>query len=159
VQAFAYATFYGIYGPLFAVMVLLVTHLMLGIGGQTEALPLLRSLPLLVPMGLMMFLFALVIGIVPAAATGLAYWWLSGRNFAARVPSLARAASMSLVGGSACVLFFLSFVTPPSDIFSREALQLFIIPGMVSASLCTILVDRHIRRLSPDQSPEGMRDG
>ena len=157
-QAFAYAVFYGIYGPLFAVAVLVVTRLVLGIGAGAETSDLLLRLAALVPMGMMMFLFALVIGILPAAVTGLVYWWINGRPFVARLSPLARAASMSLVGGSACVLFLLSFGAPPSEIFSDESLQLFVIPGMVAAALCTILVDRRIRRLAPDKSLERTRD-
>jgi hypothetical protein len=40
-----------------------------------------------------------------------------------------------------------------------EAVQMFVFPGMVAASLCTFLVDRRIRRLSPDKSLERTRDG
>jgi nitric oxide reductase large subunit len=159
VRAFAYAAFYGIYGPLFAVLVLVVATLMFGIGERTEALDLLLGLPALVSMGIGMFLFALVIGILPAATTGLVYWWLSGLPFVARLPSLARVVLMSLVGGSVCVLFGLSFGAVPSDIFSEEALRLFVIPGMVAASLCTFLVDRRTRRLSPNKSLERTRAG
>ena len=153
-QAFSYAVFFGIYGQLFAVMVLMLTRLVLGIAERAEAMDLLLSLAALVPMGLMMFIFALVLGILPAAATGLVYWWLRGRPFVARLPSLARAACMSLVGGFICLIFPLCFGTPPSDLLSDHALQLFVIPGMVAASLCTILVDRRIRRLSSDKSLE-----
>lgn len=158
VQAFAYAVFYGIYGPLFAVVAMVVSRLMLGIGERTEAWDLVLGLPALVSMSILMFLFALVIGILPGAATGLVYWWLSGRGFVARLPSLVRAASMSLVGGSVCVLFALSFGATLSDVLFDEALQLFVIPGMVAASLCTILVDRRIRRLLPDKSPALTRE-
>ena len=158
-QAFAYAVFYGIYGPLFAVTVLIVTRLVFGIGERVEAADVFIGLAALVPMGMMMFLFALVLGVLPAAATGLAYWWLRARPFVARLPPLIRAASMSLVGGAACLLFPLSFGTAPSEVVSDEALQMFVFPGMVAASLCTLLVDRRIRRLSPDKSLERTRDG
>ena len=158
-RAFAYAAFYGIYGPLFAVMVLILAHLVPGIGKRTEALDLLLSLLASVSIGIWMFLFALVIGMLPAAATGLVYWWFSGHPFVARLPSLARAAGMSLVGGTACVLFFMSFGAAPSDVLSKESLQLFVFPGMVAATLCTILVDRRTRRLSPDNSLERAREG
>jgi hypothetical protein len=158
VQAFSYAVFFGIYGPLFAVVVLMVTRLMHAIAERAEASDLLLGLAALVPMGLMMFLFALVLGILPAAAAGLIYWWLRGRPFVARLPSLVRGAGMSLVGGFVCLLFPLSFGTAPSEVLSDDALQLFVIPGMVAASLCTILVDRRIQRLSPDKSLERTRE-
>lgn len=148
-RAFAYAAFYGIYGPLFAVLVLVVTALMSGLGERADALDLLLGLPALVSISFGMYFFALVFGILPAATTGLVYWWLSGLPFVARLPSLTRVVLMSLVGGSVVALFILCFGGAPSEVFSEDALLLFVIPGMIAASLCTFLVNRQTRRMPP----------
>jgi len=150
-RAFAYASFYGIYGPLVAVMVLMLEFMLGGFGAKTEPADVFFGLPALIPMGLLMFAFALVIGILPGAFTGLIYWWVNERTYVGQLPSMVKAAGMSLVGGIACVLLQFCFGAAPSELLASESLQLLVVPGMVAAFVCTILVDRQIRRRSSDR--------
>ena len=151
-RAFAYAAYFGIYGPLFAVVAIIVGRLTYDFVQRPEPWDLILAIPALLPATLMMYAFGLIIGILPGVATGLIYWWLRGRPAVARLSSRVRAAGMSFVGGLVCVLLALIVGAAPSDLLSKESVLVFVIPGMVAASLCTILVDRQIRRQSAEKS-------
>lgn len=148
--ALGHAFYFGIYGPLLGAMVSLgiLAITAFGTGEPADASAYLWFLPSIFLASIWVLPVALVVGIVPASTTGLTYWWLKARTSVAQMPALARTAIMSLVGGVACVLFGLCLGTSVFEMLSLEALMVFVAPGMVAAGLCTLLADRHTRRLS-----------
>jgi Kef-type K+ transport system membrane component KefB len=150
VTAFGHAAYFGIYGPLLggAVSLGILTIAAFGTGEPADATSYLWFLPGLFLASIWVLPIALVVGIVPAIATGLTYWFLKARTGVAHMPALARTTIMSLVGGVTCVLFALCLGSAVPEVFSQEALVILVAPGMVAAALCTLLADRHVQRLS-----------
>lgn len=148
--ALGHTFYFGIYGPLLGAVVSLgiLAIAAFGTGEPPDASAYLWFLPSIFLASIWVLPVALVVGIVPAGTTGLTYWWLKARAGVAQLPALARTTIMALVGGAICVLFGLCLGAAVSEMFTQETLMVFVGPGMVAAALCTLLADRHIRRLS-----------
>ena len=116
--------YFGIYGPLLGATILMVVvyPLVFGMGKGGGVSDYLLALPRLLPLSIWIVPFALVVGILPGAMTGLVYAWLTGRPTVARLPPLAKVVCMSLVGGGACMLFCLCLGAPARDLFSGAVL-------------------------------------
>jgi hypothetical protein len=138
------ALYFGIYGPLIgaAVLFMVVAPILFGQWDQAHVGRNLMSIPWTLAYSIWIVPLALILGIIPGSATGLAYGWLQGRAQIAGLPALARVAIMSAVGGAACVLFGVCLGAKVMEMLSAEILPLFIAPGMVAAAVCTWLADR-----------------
>jgi hypothetical protein len=148
----SYAIFFGILGPIFGGVVLMSIIMPLEFGTKMNS-GLAHHLQVFfmgVAMGFFTAPVALVMGIVPAAFTGVAYRWIKSQTTLARLPRIARAAIISIVGGVACVLFYACFSIPVSEMFSRETFDFIVLPGMAAAAICAVLADRREGRLPPE---------
>lgn len=74
----AYATYFGVVGPLFGCMVLLavVMPFLHGLGHHDEWYGYVQALLSILAMSLLMVPAAFVIGVIPGAITGINYGWL-----------------------------------------------------------------------------------
>jgi len=140
----AYATYFGVVGPLIGCMVLLavVMPFLHGLGHHDEWYGYVLALLSILAMSVLMMPAAFVIGVIPGVLTGIAYAWLCSRTHLPRLPRFVRAVLVAPIGGAACTIFGWALGAAVSDMWSLEVLQLFLIPGMSAAFLCTLLADR-----------------
>jgi hypothetical protein len=52
---------------------------------------------------------------------------------------------MAVAGGAACVVLGVCLGATVTEMLSREAVEMFVAPGMVAAAVCTVLADLRIR--------------
>ena len=148
---FRCALYFGIYGPLIgaAVLFLVVAPIAYGGGARWSVSDYLWTIPSTIAYSIWIVPIALILGIIPGSVTGLMYGWLRSMRVVAGLPTLARIAMMSLVGGAACVLFGVCLGASVADMVSKEVLAMFVVPGVSAAAVCTCLADLRMRLRKP----------
>jgi hypothetical protein len=135
--------FFGIFGPMIASLFiwLLGPYLFFGTSLELDPLAILGRLTLGLGFAVFFLIFALLMGIVPGLATGLVYWLLKTRTNLLRDRKRVAVPVMGLIGGMFSGLFALVGDQPTAEDFPFTLFG-FVVPGIVAAAICALLLER-----------------
>jgi hypothetical protein len=148
--------FFGIFGPMIASLFIWVVgpYLYFGAEISPDLVENFARLALSVSFVVFFLVVALFLGIVPGLATGLVYWLLKTRTVLLRGRKGAAVLVMAVVGGLLCAVFAM-VVDPPTVQDAPLILFGFVLPGMLAAAICTLLLERKSLPLESLQDASG----
>jgi len=135
--------FFGVFGPMFASLFhwLLSPYLFYGAKVSPDLAENFVRLGLSLSFAVFFLIVALALGIVPGLATGLVYWLLKTRTILLRDRKALAVLVMALIGGVLSGSFALVLDKPTAQDFPFVLFG-FVVPGLVAAALCTLLLER-----------------
>jgi len=135
--------FFGIFGPMIASLFiwLLGPYLFFGTSLAPDPFAIVTRLALGLGFAVFFLIFALILGFVPGLATGLVYWLLKTRTNLLRDRKRVAVPVVGLIGGMLSGLFALLVDKPTAEDFP-VILFGFVVPGIVAAAICALLLER-----------------